>query len=120
MALHDPQTRDETADGRAERLLELTREAADGITQALIAGLPKTVQLIDQAFGDFIQDGQALATLLRKSAAGENAMHQVVTDLIWNEALVRAEQELQQRERDEAEEAGEDKIDLMLWHRDTA
>lgn len=116
MALYDPIDNE----ARNEQLADLTREAADNITQALIAGLPKTVQLIDQAFGDFIQDSQALAKLLRQSAAGENAMHQVVVDLIWNEALIRAEQELRGLEQDEAEEAEGDRVDLLLWHRDTA
>ena len=48
MALHDPGNRTERADDRTERLAELTHEAADAMTQALAAGLPKTMQLIDE------------------------------------------------------------------------
>jgi ribosomal protein L16 Arg81 hydroxylase len=117
MALYDPTEADEKRD---ERLAELTREAADGITQALAAGLPKTVQQIDEAFGEFIQDSQALAKLLQRTAAGENTFAEVVKDLIWNEALVRAEQELQRLEREGAEAADDARIDLMLWHREPA
>jgi len=118
MALYDPTEADEKRD---ERLTELTREAADGITQALAAGLPKTMQLIDEALGELMQDDQARFELLKKTAAGGgNAFAVVIKDLVWNEALVRAEQELQRLEREGAEEADDAKIDPLLWHRETA
>jgi ribosomal protein L16 Arg81 hydroxylase len=117
MALYDPTEADEKRD---ERLTELTREAADAMTQALAAGLPKAMQLIDEALGEFMQDDQARAELLRKTAAGGNPFTKILSDLIWTEARVRAEQELQRLERDAIEDAADTRIDLLLWHRETA
>jgi hypothetical protein len=116
MALHDPIDNEQ----RDEKLAELTRECADTITQALAAGLPKTTKLIDEALGEFMQDDLARAELLRKTAAGENAMHQVLTDLIWNEALQRAEAELTRQERSRRDSADEARVDLAIWHRKAA
>lgn len=117
MALHDPSI---TEEKREERLAELTREAADSITQALAAGLPKTMQIIDEALGEFMQDDQARFELLRKTAAGGNPFTKVLADLVWAEAEVRAEQELLRRERDVAEEDDDARVDMALWHRATA
>jgi ribosomal protein L16 Arg81 hydroxylase len=117
MALYDPTEADEKRD---ERLIELTREAVDALTQALAAGLPKTMALIDEALGEYLQDDQARAELLRKTAAGGSPLTKILSDLIWTEAGVRAEQELQRLDRDGAEEADDARIDLMLWHRETA
>jgi hypothetical protein len=102
MALYDPTVADEKRD---ERLTELTREAADSMTQALAAGLPKTVQLIDEALGEYLQDDQARAELLRKTAAGGSPLTKILSDLIWIEAGVRAEQQLQRMEKEGAEAA---------------
>jgi hypothetical protein len=56
MALHDPTT---TEEKRGEKLAVLTREAADNLTAALSLGLPDTMQIIDEALGEFMQDDQA-------------------------------------------------------------
>lgn len=96
MALHDPKNNEQ----RDERLAELTQEAADAMTQALAAGLPKTMQLIDEALGEYLQDGQARAELLRKTAVGGNPFTKVLADLVWDEAEKRAEVELARRERE--------------------
>lgn len=116
MALHEPISKKT----RAERLAELTREAADAMTQALAAGLPKTMQLIDEALGEYLQDEQARAELLRKTAAGGNPLTKVLADLVWAEAETRAELELQRLERGAAEEADEARVDRAIWHRETA
>lgn len=92
-------------EARQQLLTDLTRECADAMTSALAAGLPRTVDLIDEALGEYMQDNQARAKLLRKTAAGENPMQKVVSDLIWHEAEQRAEQDLQREERRRAEEA---------------
>jgi hypothetical protein len=99
MALHDPTT---TEEKRGEKLAVLTREAADNLTAALSLGLPDTMQIIDEALGEFMQDDQARA------------------ELLWAEAEVRAEQELQRRERDAAEEDDDARVDMALWHREPA
>jgi hypothetical protein len=117
MALHDPVTSDER---RAEKLADLTQEAADSITQALAAGLPKTMQIIDEALGEFMQDDQARAELLRKTAAGGNPFTKVLADLVWHEAEARAEQELQRLEREGRDADNEARIDLAIWHREPA
>jgi len=117
MALYDPTVADEKRD---ERLTELTREAADAMTQALAAGLPKTMTLIDEALGEFMQDDQARAELLRKTAAGGNPFTKILSDLIWAEACVRAEQELQRLEREGKEDADEALIDAAIWDRENA
>jgi len=102
MALYDPTEADEKRD---ERLTELTREAADSMTQALAAGLPKTMQLIDEALGEFMQDDQARFELLKKTAAGGSPLTKILSDLIWTEACVFAERELQRLEKEGAEAA---------------
>ncbi|HAV37429.1 MAG TPA: hypothetical protein DCX52_13935 [Massilia sp.] len=116
MALHDPITEEQMD----EQLVALTREATDSITQALAAGLPKTVQLIDEALGEYMQNDQARAELLRKSAAGRNAFAEVLTDLIWDEALVRAQKELARQERERGTDAGEARVDRAAWNREAA
>lgn len=106
MALHDPRTEEQ----RDEQLTRLTREAADSMTQALAAGLPKTVQLIDEALGLYLQDDQARAELLRKTAAGGNPFTKVLADLVWAEAEVRAEEELVRQERERRASADDNRI----------
>ncbi|KQQ94972.1 hypothetical protein [Massilia sp. Leaf139] len=114
MALHDPITYEQK---RAERLGQLTDEAADAITQALAAGLPKTMQLIDEALAEYLQDDQARAELLRKTAAGGNPFTKVLAGLIRVEAEQRAEEELQRIEADAREDDDQARIDLAIWHR---
>ncbi len=106
MALHDPIT-EEKLD---EQLEDLAAEAADSITRALSWGLPKTVQIIDEALGEYLQDDQARGELLRKAARGENAFGEVLGDLIWNEALVRAKNELGRQQRERRDSADENRI----------
>ena len=115
MALHDPRNNDERAEDRAQELATLTREAADSMTQALAAGLPQTMKLIDEALGQFLDDGQARAELLRKTAAGGNPFTKLLADLVWLEAELRAENELERLERDRRASADENRI-----HRATA
>ena len=109
-----------TAEARAERLIDLTRECADTIKQALTAGLPKTTTLIDEALGDYMQDDHARAELLRRTAAGENAFADVLADLIDHEASQRAEQELQREERELAESTNDNRIERASWAREYA
>lgn len=106
-----------TAEDRAERLIDLTRECADTIKQALAAGLPKTTTQIDEALGEYMQDDHARAELLRRTAAGENAFADVLADLIDDEAGRRAEQELQREEQRRAESARENRIERRAWNR---
>ena len=113
MALHDPRNNDERAEDCAQELATLTREAADSMTQALAAGLPKTVQLIDEALGLYLQDDQARAELLRKTAAGGNPFTKVLADLVWAEAEVRAEEELARLERERRTDANEARADRL-------
>lgn len=113
MALHDPRNNDERAEDRAQELATLTREAADSMTQALAAGLPKTVQLIDEALGLYLQDDQARAELLRKTAAGGNPFTKLLSDLVWSEAEVRAKEELARLERERRADADEARADRL-------
>jgi len=106
MALHDPCTEEQ----RDELLTRLTREAADAMTQALAAGLPKTVLLFDEALGLYLQDGQARAELLRRTAAGGNPMTKILADLVWEEAEVRAEEEVARMERERRASADDNRI----------
>lgn len=110
MALHDPRNADEIAEDRADALKDLTREAADSMTQALAAGLPQTIRLIDEALGEYLQDGHVRAELLRKTAAGGNPFTKVLADLVWDEAKVRAEEELARIERERRASADENRI----------
>lgn len=107
MALHDPRTEEQ----RDEQLTRLTHEAADAMTQALAAGLSKTVQLIDEALGLYLQDGHVRAELLRKTAAGGNPFTKVLADLVWAEAEVRAEEEVARMERERRASADEARVD---------
>lgn len=106
-----------TAEDRAERMIDLTRECADTIKQALAAGLPKTTTLIDEALGEYMQDDHARAELLRRTAAGENAFADVLADLIDHEAGQRAELELKREEQRRAESAHENSASLRIWNR---
>lgn len=111
MALHDPIT----AEQADEKLAELVAECTDSMTAALAAGLPKTMQLIDEALGEFMQDDQARADLLARTARGENAFQQVLADLIHNEALVRAQQELARLEQQRRGSADEARAERAEW-----
>lgn len=113
MALHDPIT----AEQADKKLAELVAECADSMTAALAAGLPKTMQLIDEALGEFMQNDAARAELLAKTARGENAFQQVLTDLIWDEALVRAQQQLANLERERRAGAEEARAEREAWSR---
>lgn len=116
MALYDPIDNEQ----RDERLAELTREAADNINSAIAAGLPQMMAVIDEALGEFMQDDQARAELLRKTAAGGNPFTKVLADLVWDEAGKRAEVKLQRLEREGADEADEARVDRAIWNRETA
>ena len=109
MARHDP-----TPEQREDALDRLTRQNIDGITAALAAGLPDTVTLIDEALGDYLQDDQARAELLRKTAAGENALHVVLADLIFIEAAARAGQQVLQLERERRQSFAEQRVERVL------
>jgi hypothetical protein len=104
-------------ESRNEKLAELTAEAADSITQALAAGLPKTVQLIDEALGEYMQDDQARAELLKKTAAGENAFAAVLAGLIHAEAGQRAEAELVRIDERRREEERYARIEQRVFAR---
>jgi len=104
-------------EAREQRIADLTRECADTIKQALVAGLPKTTVLVDEALGDYMQDDHARAELLRRTAAGENAFAQVLDDLIWHEAEKRAEQELEREVLDRREESLSARAERWLWDR---
>jgi len=106
MALHDPIT----AEQADEKLAELTASQAADITTCLAAGWPFTVKLFDEALGEFMQDDQARADLLTRTARGENAFQQVLADLIHKEALVRAQQELARLEQQRRDSADENRI----------
>ena len=116
MALYDPIDNE----ARDERLAELTREAADNINSAIAAGLPQMMAVIDEAMGRYLEDDQARAELLRKTAAGGNPFTKVLADLVWDEAEKRAEAELQRLEREGADEADEARVDMARWHLEPA
>lgn len=109
MARHDP-----TPEQRDEALDRLTRQNVAGITADLAAGQEATVILIDEALGDFMQDDQARAELLRKTAAGENALQVVLADLIFIEAAARAGQQVLQLERERRQSFAEQRIERVL------
>ena len=116
MALYDPIDNE----ARNERLTELTAEAADNITAALSLGAPELMKIIDEALGEYLQDDQARAELLKKTAAGGSPLTKILADLVWAEAGVRAEQELQRLEREGAEDAADAAADMKRWHRESA
>jgi len=109
MARHDP-----TPEQREDALDRLTRQNIAGITAALATGLPDTVTLIDEALGDYLQDDQARAELLRKTAAGENALQAVLADLILVEASARAGQQVAQLERERRQSFAEQRFERVL------
>lgn len=109
MARHDP-----TPEQRDEALDRLTRQNIAGITADLAAGQPDTVILIDEALGDFMQDDQARAELLRKTAGGENALQVVLADLIFVEASARAGQQVGQLVRERRQSFAEHRVERVL------
>ncbi len=116
MALHDPIT----AEQADEVLAELTEKHVANINGCLRAHWPFTVQLIDEALGEFMQDDQARADLLARTARGENAFQQVLADLIHNEALVRAQQELARLEQQRRDSVDEDRAERGAWQKEGA
>ena len=105
------------AEAREQRLTDLTRECADTIKQALAAGLPKTTTAIDEALGEYMQDNQTRAELLRRTAAGENAFADVLNSLIQHEAEQRAEAEIKRQERRRAESEQYARIERRAFDR---
>lgn len=83
----------------AERLDQLTREAAQSIAAAVSHGAQNLTTEIDEALGDYLQDSQARADLIRRTMAGENALRAVLDELINDIATKQAEQELQREDR---------------------
>ena len=106
--------RNPTPEQREDALDHLTRQNIAGITADLAAGQRDTVTLIDEALGDFMQDDQARAELLRKTAAGENALQAVLADLIFIEAAARAGQQVLQLERERRQSFAEQRIERVL------
>lgn len=91
----------------AERLVELTREASQSIAAAVSHGTPNLTTEIDEALGDYLQDNQARAELIRRTVAGENALRAVLDELISDIAAKQAEKQLQREDRAHAMEVAE-------------
>ena len=109
MARHDP-----TPEQREDALDRLTEQHIAAIAADLAAGQQATVTLIDEALGDYLQDDQARAELLRKTAAGENALQVVLADLIFIEAAARAGQQVLQLERERRQSFAEQRVERVL------
>ena len=90
-----------------DRLDQLTREAAQSITAAVSHGTPNLTTEIDEALGDYLQDDQARADLIRRTVTGENALRAVLDELISDIATKQAEKELQHEDRAHAMDVAE-------------
>ncbi len=112
MARNDP-----TPEQRDAALTDKTREQFAKIAAALAAGDADTVQTIDEALGDYLQDNQARAELLQRTAAGQNALQLVLADLIVAEASTRAAKEVDEIERHRRDDWVDEQIDRMKWNR---
>jgi hypothetical protein len=109
MARNDP-----TPEQRDDVLARLTRERADAFTQAVADGGPVTTKLILDDLGEFLADDQALATVVRKTLAGENAFAKVIADVIWTVSQASAEKEVADMERRRRQSADEARIERHL------
>lgn len=103
-----------TYEQRDDVLARLTRERADAFTDAVAAGAPVTTKMILDDLGDFLADDQALATVVRKTLAGENAFAEVIADVIWTVAALSAGQEIAAMERARRQSADEARIERAL------
>lgn len=79
---------------RDAKLAELTNDRAFMILAALKAGAEQNTKLMIQDVSEFLADDQALGQLIRDTANGGNAFHDLLQKLIWTEAERQAEQEL--------------------------
>ncbi|TWI69028.1 hypothetical protein IP91_00093 [Pseudoduganella lurida] len=101
-----------------EKLTEVTRAQHATIMAALKAGEPNNTTVIDMALSDYLSDENALAALIKATAAGRNPLQAVINDLVWTEAEERARAELARLERervandieDRAERAAHDRL----------
>lgn len=91
----------------AERLDQLTREAVQSIAAAVSHGAQNLTTELDEALGDYLQDTQARADLIRRTMAGENALRAVLDELINDIATKQAEKELQHEDRAHAMDVAE-------------
>lgn len=105
---------DPTTEQRDDMLAKLTCERAHAFTAAVSVGAPVTTKLILCELGDFLADDQALAEVVRKTLAGENALSTVIADVIWAVAEASAEREVADMERRRRESADEARIDRAL------
>lgn len=101
-------------DQRESQLIDLTRQKSAGLLAAVRAGQPQATKLLIELLGDYLTDDQAIATLIRESIAGTNALQGVITDLIWTEAEQLAERELAALQREAREVSTEDRIHRYL------
>lgn len=99
---------------RESQLIDITRQKSAGLLAAVRAGQPQATKLLTELLGDYLTDDQAIATLIRESIAGTNALQGVITDLIWTEAEQMAERELVVLQREAREVTTEDRIHRYL------
>ena len=101
----------------------LTKAARGRHTEMLSnlkAGAPQTTLLICDAVGQHLADQHALADVLRRTAAGENAMQQLLNDLVWHEAEQLAAQDVARQERERRASAVEARAERAAWERQFA
>lgn len=103
-----------------EALTKAARPRHAAMLSALKAGAPQTTLLICDAVGQHLADQHALADVLRRTAAGENALQQLLNDMVWHEAEQLAVQDVVQQERDKHASVIEARAERAAWERQFA
>ena len=113
MALHDPDTELQYQ----AALDKLTREKAFMIRAAIKGGGKLNTQEMIEHMDVYLGDGQALAELLRRTAAGENALLALLNQIALEIGEMQAIRELADASRRRRQQALEDRAETICWQK---
>jgi hypothetical protein len=114
MALHDPDLQYEAALDRK------AREKAHLILTALKAGSQINTLAVIEHLDAYLGDTQALAELIKNTAAGQNAFGELLQKLALEIGGEQAEREMDGYAESRAAAADEQRAEIAIWHREFA
>jgi len=98
-------------------LTEATQRHHRVLLAAVAAKCQMTINQIDCALGDYLQEAGAWDEIVSKTLAGENAMAKVLEKLIWQQAESLARAELARGEQQRALNIADDRANNASWNR---
>ena len=105
----------ECFDPDGEELHELTTKHFDAIKASILAGETKDLDKVYDRLDDWLVGSSRAQTsaVIRDTLAGGKSFQKLMDDLVWAEALSRAEPE-QLADKEDRRQAAED--DRIAWH----